>query len=89
MLKPWVLVQDMSKTSTQNPNVFQMSPDFKQVSEELDKETKHEHSSLLALEWLPTWESFRDLPQLSEGTAVPVLPLPSSMKHHPVVPAWS
>lgn len=48
-----VQVQDLSSTSTQNPNVFQMSLGFKWVSEDLTKETKCEGSSVLTLQWLP------------------------------------
>lgn len=40
----------MSSTSTQNPNVFQMSLGFKQVSEDLTKETKCGGGSVLTEE---------------------------------------
>lgn len=43
----------MSSTSTQNPNVFQMSLGFKQVSEDLTKETECGGGSVLTLQWLP------------------------------------
>lgn len=53
MLNLQVLVQDMSSTSTQNPNVFQMSLGFKQVSDDLTKETECEDVFVLTLQWLP------------------------------------
>lgn len=43
----------MSSTSTQNPDVFQMSLGFKQVSDDLTKETECEGSSVLTPQWLP------------------------------------
>lgn len=64
-----MLVQGVCNTSTQNPNVFQMSPVFKGVSEGLTKETKCEHGSVLTLEWL-----LEDRPESSLGTC------PSSLR---------
>lgn len=69
----------MSSTSTQNPNVFQKSLGFKQVSEDLTKETKCGGGSVLTMEWLPgtVCDWFGDLPQLRQGTAVLAPPLPT------------